>query len=268
MAQSNDSYLVTPEIFNEKMNILIYGDPGAGKTHLAGTAQDSPYMADVHFFNVDGGLMTLASRGDIRATDIRSTIQLENELHRIIAGDEKFDGVRTFVIDNITELQTIDLEDIVRDQLKERVKSNKTATIDDIYIDDYGKSGKRIARILRGFRDLDRHVIYVAHKKDKMRKGSTILESSKPSLTEKLCTSVTGYMDFVWYLYTADVPIVNEKNEETGTYLERFLLTQPLNQYIGKTRGNIFSEAIGDVVQAPNLAEIMEIYTSLQSEEE
>jgi hypothetical protein len=64
----SDGYLITPEIFTNKMNVLIYGDPGSGKTHLAGTCQDVPNMADVHVFNIDGGIMTLASRGDIHAT--------------------------------------------------------------------------------------------------------------------------------------------------------------------------------------------------------
>ena len=75
-----DSYLITPDIFTDKMNILIYGDPGAGKTYLAGTAQDVPSMANVHVFNIDGGIMTLASRGDIHATNIHSVDDLEQEL--------------------------------------------------------------------------------------------------------------------------------------------------------------------------------------------
>ena len=41
-------YTITKEIFTDKMNILIYGAAGAGKTHLAGTAQDVPEMQNVH----------------------------------------------------------------------------------------------------------------------------------------------------------------------------------------------------------------------------
>ena len=75
----SDGYLITPQIFNDKMNILIYGDPGSGKTHLAGTAQDVPNMADVHVFNVDGGIMTLASRGDIQNRKPRPQIREDKD---------------------------------------------------------------------------------------------------------------------------------------------------------------------------------------------
>ena len=85
----DDGYLITPDIFTNKMNILIYGDPGSGKTHLAGTAQDVPEMADVHVFNIDGGIMTLASRGDIHATNIRSVDELEQELFYLKTTREK-----------------------------------------------------------------------------------------------------------------------------------------------------------------------------------
>lgn len=255
----SDGYLITPDIFTDKMNILVYGDPGSGKTHLAGTAQDVPEMADVHVFNIDGGVMTLASRGDIHATNIRSVDELEQELFRIANKDPKYAKTKTVVIDNITELQTLALENITTRELANRRKKDKSYTVDEVYLEDYGVAGKQLARVLRGFRDLPIHVIYIAHKKDKMRKGTNTLEESKPNLTEKLCTAVMGYMDCVFYLYTADEVV---GNDETGyqNVTHRYLLTQPLNNFAAKTRGTDFAGRLGAIVRDPTMPKIFNAF--------
>lgn len=255
----SENYQITKDLFTNRFKLMIYGEPGAGKTHLAGTAQDCNLMKNVHVFNIDGGIMTLAERGDISATDIRSVDDLEQEAFKIANKDKKYQDIKTVVIDNVTELQTLALENLTTKAFSDRVKSNKNYTIDDVYLEDYGKSGKQLARVLRTFRDLPMNVIYIAHKKDKMRKGTQILEESKPALTDKLCTAVMGYMDFVWYLYTQDE--VQNINDQDVTVTERYLLTQPVNNYHAKTRGQKFAQALGMVVKRPNLAEIFDLYT-------
>ena len=56
-----------------------------------------------------------------------------------------------------------------------------------------------------------------------------------------------GYMDFVWFLYA----------DKDG---KRKLLTQPKGPYRAKTRGKVFAEAIGPVVENPDLADLYELY--------
>lgn len=247
-------YKVTKEQFANKLNVLIYGDPGSGKTHLAGTAQDVPEMKNVFFFNIDGGLLTLAERGDISATDIHSTKELEQELHRIISCDPEYKGIQTVVIDNISELLTLALEEEANRDFKNRVKRNKNYTVDEVYLEDYGTAGKRLARILRGFRDLPLNVIYIAHKKDKLRKGTNVLEATIPNLTDKLCTAVMGYMDVVAYLYTADTQI--EQNGNYQTIMHRYLLTQPINNFAAKVRESNFAKRLGTVVEDPTFTKL------------
>jgi len=251
-------YTITKDIFTNKMNILIYGDPGSGKTYLAGTAQDVEEMKNVHFFNIDGGLLTLAERGDISATDIHSIGELEQEFFKIVNKDDEYKDVRTVVIDNISELQTLALEEETTKAFKSRIKKDKSYTIDEVYLEDYGVASKKLARILRGFRDLPIHVIYLAHRKDNMRKGTNTLESTTPNLTTKLCTAIMGYMDIVAYLYTADEQI--ENNGEYRTEMHRFLLTQPINNFAAKVRESNFAENMGIVMKDPSFPKIFEAF--------
>lgn len=255
----SDGYLITPQMFTQKVNVLIYGDPGSGKTHLAGTAQDVPEMADVHVFNIDGGIMTLAPRGDIHATNIRTADELEQELFKIVNKDPKYASTKTVVIDNITELQTLVLESLTTQEFAARRKRDKNYSVDNVYLEDYGVAGKRLSRILRGFRDLPIHVIYVAHKRDKMRQGTNTLEESKPNLTDKLSTAIMGYMDYVWYLYTADEMVGDDQKGYTSE-THRYMLTQPMNNYAAKTRGAEFARNLGAVVKDPTFPMIWDTY--------
>ena len=249
-------YSITKQSATSKMNILIYGDPGAGKTYLAGTAQDVDSMKNVHFLNIDGGMMTLAERGDITAEDIRSSNDLERVLYNIANGHEDYKDIRTIVIDNITELHTLIIEELTTREFAQRSKRDKGYSIDQVYLEDYGEASKKTMRLLRGFRDLPINVIYTAHRKEKETSTTQVMTESKPNLTDKVAVAIMGYMDYVWYLYSGEESEVID--DKTVNRRHRYLLTQPAQGFAAKTRGITTASNLGTVLRDPTMPMIME----------
>ena len=54
------------------LNMLIYGNPGVGKTTLLGTAQDHPETTPMLLIDVEAGVTTLRKRKDIDVITARS----------------------------------------------------------------------------------------------------------------------------------------------------------------------------------------------------
>lgn len=240
-----------PEIYRVKpdgatMNILLYGSPGVGKTTLAATAQDHPSLRDVLFLNVEGGLLTISGRGDIQAVDVRTMGDLEQLFWNLRDRKGEYAAIKTVVIDSGSELQTLNVEEIVTTSKKQHPDR------DTVFLEDWGKSTQQLRRVFRWFRDLPINVIVTALPKNTYRgQGSTEIAAVKPSFTDKLGESVMGYVDAVWYMYVTPDGV-------------RHLLTRKRGVYEAKTRGIAFAAALGEVVDEPTIPELYE--TFLRSE--
>lgn len=243
----NAPYIAKPE--TEWWNMLIYGSPGVGKTTFAATAQDHPAMKDVLFLNVEGGLLSVAGRGDIAAIDIRSAEVLEEVFWEFVKEDGDYKQYKTVVLDSGTEAQNMGLEQIVREAMN--VSGSKREDRDKFYLEDYGKSNNQLTRLFRWFRDAPIHFIMTATPKNVYPKGSNenvSPESVQPSFTAKLAESAQGFMDFVWYMYID--PSDNKRK----------LLTSERPPYKAKTRGPRFAEAIGQRCDIDNLPDLYELF--------
>lgn len=227
----------TATIKDIKINALLYGPQGAGKTRMAATVNDCPEMSPGFFLNIEGGLLSVTYRGDVEYTDVRSVAEVEEIFWAVRKGivdkdaDSQFKDVKSIVIDSGSELQTLSLEGLAR----EGAKKKSTRDIDDVYLEDYGKSTREIARLFRWFRDLPVHFIVTALPQQIFPKGAENLPpiEIRPQFTQKLSNHVLGYMDMVWYLWM---------NPETGA---RQFLTRDKGVYRAKTRGSRFAEALG-----------------------
>ncbi len=255
MADVDDGGIELVTADDPTFNLLVFGKPGVGKTTLAATAQDHPKMKNVLFATIEGGMLSVAHRGDIHKKVITSTADLEQLAWRLARGE--LPSVKTLVVDNITELQTLNLQEIAQDAITggRNMVKNRARTVDDLWQEDYMRSTNWLKRLFRFLRDLPIHVIYVAHAKyvypkvpDGVDRTNLDPVAVLPSLTEKLCEATMGYMDFVWCL---------EQDAKTG---KRFLITTSTNEYRCKTRGPLFLDAVGDVIETPTLPEIYDTF--------
>ncbi len=254
-----EAYLVTAE--QPTFNLLAFGDPGVGKTTFAASAQDHDAMKNVLFANIEGGMLSIAHRSDIHAVDIKSTADLEALAWAIAQGE--YPTVGTIVVDNITELQTLNLQEVVQVAIDggRNMVRNRQRTVDDVWQEDYGKSTKQLERLFRFLRDLPINTVFTAHAKrvyPKMPEGTDPVKANVqpvavvPKLSQALMSATMGYMDFVWCF---------EIDDEAEDPDERhFAITTSKGEYRCKTRGPRFLRAIGETIVNPSLPEIYDTF--------
>jgi hypothetical protein len=231
------------------VKLLVYGDPGAGKTTFAASGCDHPDLKETLFLNIEGGTLSIRGKNVDTTSQLRSLSEVEEVFWSVANRKPGFEKYKTLIVDSGSELQTLNLEEIVVTRVNKN--TGKAREITDLDIKDYSNSTLTLKKLFRQFRDLPCHVIITALAK-KVFPAVNPLDPSKkhsvdplyvgPQFTEQLTKSLMGYMDFVWYLGVKDN--------------QRILLTQDNGPYKAKTRGEKFSQQLGVAVTNPNLGDI------------
>jgi hypothetical protein len=138
----------------ERLNVCIYGQPGAGKTSLAFTA-DAPLLLDF-------------DRGAHRAANRRDSVRVEswNDVADLTADDLK--PYRTVVVDTAGRALDVLTTDIIR-------RNPKAGRGGALTLQGYGTLKAEFVAWLKQLNSLGKDVLLIAHM-DEQRNGDDIIE--------------------------------------------------------------------------------------------
>lgn len=220
------------------LNMLVYGDPGVGKTVLAGSAQDVDAMKPVLFVDIEGGTFSIRERyPDVDVVRVESWKDMQKVYDALFRGDGEY---KTIVLDSLTEIQKFSMYNIMNDL----VKGDPDRDPDIPGLREWGKNIEQVRRLVRGFRDLPMNTIFTAlavHDKD----PRTNMRITRPSLSGKLSSEAAGFVDVVAFMY---VKIVSGE-------VKRLLLTTGTDTQVAKDR----SDHLPTIVEDPVMGELYEL---------
>jgi len=181
---------------------LIYGNPGIGKTTFAASAQRHARGKDVLFVDAEGGTRSISDMDEIRVFNpttkrdddgdvISSAWEQLYEMYLFLAHQEH--PFRTLVMDSLTEIQAMALEDVMR--------SSKTPEFPNL--GDWGKCNVNMTKMVKAWRNFARergwNVIFTAlvtEKKDEQT-GAIV---GRAKMTPGCAELVLGVVDCVGYM--------------------------------------------------------------------
>lgn len=228
---------------SQYFNFMFYGEPGIGKTVLAGSADAVAAMRPVLFIDMEGGTESLRNTyPDVKIVRVKSWREMQQLYNALYDEDH---GFNTVIIDSLSEAQKFDMLHIMKD-----VAKNNAKMIEEVpSMREWGINLEHMRKFVRGFRDLEINTIFTClAAKDKDARTGKFLYG--PALSGKLAGEVAGFLDEVFYMY------MKEGVADDGSEVQqRLLLTGKTETIIAKDR----SGKLPLVVENPTMQKIYDL---------
>jgi phage nucleotide-binding protein len=216
LIKANDEVPASENIV--KLNVLIYGHPGVGKTTFAARS------SKVLIADAENGTTMLRLNG-IKKADVAKVETWEDidEIYKLAKSGQ----YEVVVIDPIGELL-----DKLLTSLK---KTHGSKDGQSLSIGGWGVAKEKFRFAMRSFRDLGVHVVLVAHTSEKKEEETLLV---RPKLQANLDEDICAMMDVVGYLRVAKDPTTKET--------KRRLYVAPNDKYYGKDRSGTLPEYLDE----------------------
>lgn len=218
-----------------KLTMLLHSLPGAGKTHLIGTASECPELGEILVIDLDGGKASLNGRETISLVEERTVDAVEQHLWNVVRKAPGYENVGTVVLDGASELAKAELAKISATA----VSKGKREDQDKNEIQDYGLLKGRMLRLIRMARDIPNvNTLITSWTKATYPAGVQPTPEMQPTLlspdfTRGVSDAIQGMVDVVAYIHH------DRKSDK------RTLVTQQYSNIVAKCRGEAFGKALG-----------------------
>lgn len=181
-----------------KFKILIYGDPGTGKSTFLGTSPNNL------IYSFEDGLVSINTASRPKAENVqeipfKSNYQAEVLMERLLANDPAFDKWSTFSVDTLSDYHKRTLSEITEREWQKQPSRNRYVPVTE----DYVEANRKMENLARQLRDLDRDIIVLAHAKTVEPKNKPA--KIYPDFSESLANKIEAMMDIVGYMSMQEV---------------------------------------------------------------
>lgn len=214
--------------YKPKVTMLIYGHGGVGKTS-AGASAPNPILLDF-----EGGSKYFGLRGiGIDVAMINTWDDVRSAYQKI-----KTSKYETVIIDPIGEAMEKLYNDMVDGKKQKLVQPDGQPTMAG-----WGYLKDNMRRFIKSFRDMDKHLVLIAHVDEKADDEGAI--KKRPMIRTKLAQELINLVDMVFYM-----EVVKDQNGES----KRVLRCQPnSDKFEAKDR----TGQLGELVE-PNVQKIID----------
>lgn len=236
--------------YDRWIKMLVYGDPGTGKTRLAGSSCLVPEMRDIFVIDAEAGDLTIASEPVfaafkdnfmvVKVRDFKTYARVQEylklhcyyrdqnteaaddklkELEKQIMRPDQFDPEAppkkfyTCITDSLSEIEAYSMQQILGISDASRID----ATVGAPEWGEFRQNLSQVLRAIRAYRDLPMHVIFTCAAgfiQDEQKR-----QMWSPALTGKLSRQCQGFMDVVGYMYTTQATGADGKTTKVHNLL-------------------------------------------------